>query len=225
MNNCVGALKCFAMSVLVYTSYVCGTPGQAGRHDQVWRYLMRSLSMCQTEFLWKLRLLKNPIQSSFDLKFLKDTWFPFQMWTSGVVYCQCAQKQYITNSLTAKHIHLPEVSHWHPLSFSSFVSINGSTYLTLCWVSEILSFYPEALCFSEKEEWVSAEEPHKKDQLFHFKLPDERLGKWEHFNMLVSNTCSAQVCTIIPSKLLSEREMLPFKELLCWLPKGHVMKF
>lgn len=57
------------------------------------------------------------------------------------------------------------------------------------------------------------------------KLPDESLGKWEHFNMLVSITCSAQVCTIIPSKLLSEREMLPFKGHLCWLPKGHVMKF
>lgn len=82
-------------------------------------------------FVWKGHLLKQLIQSSFDLKFSKDTWLPFQIWTIGVLLSMYTI-QWIINSLTAKHVNLPEVSHWHLLSFSFFLNFYMSPEL-LCY--------------------------------------------------------------------------------------------
>ena len=53
------------------------------------------------------------------------------------------------------------------------------------------------------------------------------LGKREHFNTLeaASPALHRSVCTIMPSKPLSEREMPPFRGPLHWWPRGQVMKF
>lgn len=100
--------------------------------------------------------------------------------------------------------------------------------LTLCWVSEILSFYPEALWFQRKRNQSLCWRTWKEGSVVSFTKPQiKALGKWEHFNMLgaASPALHRSVCTIMPSKLLPEREMPPFKGPLHWWPKGHVMKF
>lgn len=73
---------------------------------------------------------------------------------------------------------------------------------------------------------LCTEESHKRESDVSFaKPPDESVHKIRICQRAGQDCLPAQVCTVIPSKLLSKREMLPFKGYFNWLPKEHAMKF
>lgn len=73
---------------------------------------------------------------------------------------------------------------------------------------------------------LCTEESHKRESDVSFaKPPDESVHKIRICQRAGQDRLPTQVCNVIPSKLLSKRETLPFEGSFNWLPKEHAMKF
>lgn len=112
--------------------------------------------------------------------------------------------------ITIKHLcEGPKMPLWSSfLTIFSFVSMNGSTYpQSVLGVRNPFTLSGSTAFFLRGRMGFFTEGPHKRGSLVFFTTsPAESSAKREHFTILVKITCSAWVCTILSSKLLSKRE-------------------